>query len=824
MVSISFQIDRNLNVYQISGKDFLGLTVSDASRADSKEQTEAFTRALHPDDKILLVQMIASADAPQDTVEANHIRLRDAGGTYRILIATVHPGDERFPVSTKRLEVADPRKTDSPRYELPEAMIRTIMVTTDDYVFFKDTHHTLLAGSQPMAELCRSYGIEQWEQFAGKTDYEVFPEQLADLYYALEIKVYTSKEMAREVQPYERRDGQKGWVDNRKYPIVDENGGLLGLYGLARDITKEIEAQQRQALVTSVFAHAAESIVILNRNYEVVDANKSFENFTGLTKDRVLGQPLRAVKHTNDKSAQFKKLWSKLVRDGSCAGEVTTLDAQGRERTELCRITAVLGEEGEIQHFVGLYSDITPQKRHEQELETIANFDALTGLVNRSLFEDRLSQALASSERQGKFLALAYIDLDGFKLINDSFGHAVGDEYLVAIAKNMNSALRDTDTLARIGGDEFIALLNDLNDPDDYKPGVERLLKASEKSVVINGRTLPVSASIGIARYPLDGLESGALVRCADQAMYEAKQQGKDRFYVFDRGLLRSTEARDDLRNAIAHKQFELLYQPKVDLRSGEIIGVESLARWNHPTQGILGPAEFLPLINRENLQIAFGTWVIDHALEQMSQWAREGLAVNISANIAGVHLLQSDFVQSLVAKIREKSLIADNVFEIEILETSALNDVDRVAQVIREANQEGISFALDDFGTGYSSLTHLRRLPVSTVKIDTSFVLDMLDSPEDTAIVSSMVSLCRGLGRQVIAEGVSSLAHAKALMLMDCHYAQGFGISKPLPANELADWATMWRENGIWRDLQDTPASPSDSSIIPLMRPKQSH
>ncbi|EAQ98219.1 putative bifunctional diguanylate cyclase/phosphodiesterase [Congregibacter litoralis] len=807
MVAANLQVDSRLQVYEICDDVSLGL---DLQGDGPGEYGEAFLKALHPEDKALFERLIVG-DTGSSLDTDTHLRVRDASGRYRIFLANLHPGDARWGEDNKRLELIDPRQTEKPRYELPDAMIRTIMTSTDDYIFFKDTHHMLLAGSERMATLCQS--IDRWEEFAGKADYDVFPEHLADMYYALEVEVYAAKGMAKAIQPYTHRDGRRGWVDNRKYPILDQEGRLLGLYGVARDVSTEIDAQRRQALVTSVFANAAESIVILNGNHEIVDANKTFESFTGLSREEVLGKSLKAAKHARDDSGEFEALWDTLLREGSCSGEVTTFDARGHKRSELCRITAVIDDQGEAHHFVCLYSDITPLKEHERELETIAHFDPLTGLVNRSLFEDRLYQAVATSERQGTFLALAYIDLDGFKLVNDSFGHAVGDRYLIAIADNMNEALRDTDTLARIGGDEFIALISDLDDPEGFAPVVERLLQATSKPVMLEGQEIPVSASIGIARFPLDGLEPGSLVRCADQAMYEAKRQGKNRFYVFDRGLVGNEGASGDVRRALADEEFELFYQPKVNMLTGELLGVEALARWRHPHRGLLQPPEFLPLIDRENLQIEFGEWVLSEAVEQIRQWRGQEIATQVSVNIAGVHLLQSNFLESLGSAIARYPDLLAKTLEIEILETSALNDVARVAKIIEYAHAFGVSFALDDFGTGFSSLTHLRRLPVSTVKIDTSFVRDMLESSEDTAIVSAMVGLCRGLGRQVIAEGVSTPAHAQALVNMACNFGQGYAIAAPMPAKALAGWIENWQHRGLWRDMVAPPLPTSGES-----------
>ncbi|EED32335.1 hypothetical protein NOR53_2979 [gamma proteobacterium NOR5-3] len=774
----------------------------------------ALQSALHPADGEPLLRFIKQTSPVSERMYQN-IRVRDETGRYRVIVATLNSNNTSDAVkhpACLRLQLQDPREMLPTLQDDILAMIGIIMESTDDYIYFKDTHHILLAGSQSMAGLCA--GIDHWSEFTSKSDYEVFPEDLADDYYSLESTVYDSLLMAKEVQAYRHRDGKQGWVDNRKYPILDERGALIGLYGVARDISTEIQYLQRQSLSASVFEHAAESIVILDAAQTIIDVNRSFETSTALKKSDVQGQSLQAVKHRLDSSAQFEALWNTVLQSGSYEGEVESIHADGTKHVELCRINAVLNEQEQAHHFVCLYSDITRLKHHEQELESIANFDTLTGLVNRQLFEDRLEQSLANCERRGNHLALAYIDIDSFKHINDSYGHTAGDDYLIGIANNMQLALRDTDTLARIGGDEFIALITDLERLDDLEPVTQRLLEAATLPVMVNDRQLTGSASIGIARYPLDGEDAGRLIRCADQAMYEAKQQGKRRLHVFDRGLLRVSASRDNVEAALDSGEFELLYQPKINLISGELVGFEALARWNHPQRGLLQPAEFLPLIDRENLQLEFGDWVLDQAVKQIESGLQSNISLPISVNIAGVHLRQTDFVESIASKMQAVGSMGPQLLEIEILETSALDDLSAVAGIISSANALGISFSLDDFGTGFSSLTHLRRLPVSTVKIDTSFVRDMLESEEDFAIVSSIVSLCRGLNRRVVAEGVSSVAHAKALIGINCIYGQGFGIARPMRRQELSHWINDWQATNIW--LQLMAAANSDPADAP--------
>jgi diguanylate cyclase (GGDEF)-like protein len=458
---------------------------------------------------------------------------------------------------------------------------------------------------------------------------------------------------------------------------------------------------------------------------------------------------------------------------------------------------------GEPQNYVALFTDITPMKEHQRQLEHIAHFDALTGLPNRVLLADRMQQALTQSQRRGLSVAVVYLDLDGFKAVNDQYGHGLGDDLLVALAHRMKGALRDGDTLARIGGDEFVAVLVDLDQVQDAEPVLDRLLHAAANPVLLGDSTLQVSASIGVTVYPQDGSEVDLLLRHADQAMYVAKQAGKNRFHLFDvaqdTAVKTQRESLEHIRRALERQEFVLHYQPKVNMKTGDVIGAEALIRWQHPERGLLAPAAFLPIIEDHPISVAVGEWVIATALEQMTQWKSQGLELTVSVNIAARQLQQDDFAQRLTGLLARYPAVAPGLLELEILETSALEDIGLVFQAILACQSLGVRFALDDFGTGYSSLTHLRHLPAEVIKIDQSFVRDMLEDVDDLAIVQGVIGLASAFHREVIAEGVETSAHGQRLLLLGCEMAQGYGIARPMPAAELPAWVTNWRSDPIF-------------------------
>jgi diguanylate cyclase (GGDEF)-like protein len=474
---------------------------------------------------------------------------------------------------------------------------------------------------------------------------------------------------------------------------------------------------------------------------------------------------------------------------------------------EMQAISAVRDAQGKVSQYVSLFSVITERKAHESQLEHIAHFDALTNLPNRVLLADRLQQAMAQSQRRGQQLAVAYLDLDGFKAINDSHGHETGDQVLVTLALRMKLTLREGDTLARMGGDEFVAVLIDLEDMAASLPMLNRLLSAAAQPVQVGDLTVRVSASLGVTFYPqAHDIDADQLLRQADQAMYQAKVVGKNRYQIFDatqdRELRGHHQSLERIRLALENHEFVLHYQPKVNMRSGQVIGAEALIRWQHPEQGLLAPALFLPVIESHPLAEAIGEWVIETALTQLELWHATGLDLPVSVNIGARQLQQADFVERLRAILATHPKMSRGSLELEVLETSAMEDIAQVSQVIEACAQMGVMFALDDFGTGYSSLTYLKRLRVTLLKIDQSFVRDMLDDPDDLAILQGVIGLAAAFKRDVIAEGVETVAHGTALLQLGCWLAQGYGIARPMPPEQMPAWAATWQPYATWCEL----------------------
>ncbi len=459
------------------------------------------------------------------------------------------------------------------------------------------------------------------------------------------------------------------------------------------------------------------------------------------------------------------------------------------------RAEVLYDADGKPLNMIGTVQDITERKEHEKQLQHIAHYDALTGVPNRVLLADRLSQALARAKREDGLMAVCYLDLDGFKPVNDNFGHDAGDRVLVEISRRIKDAIREDDTVARLGGDEFVVLLVGMEAPEECAGSLNRLLDAIHRPIEVRGQSIRISASIGVALYPEDDHDPDTLLRHADQAMYVAKQSGKNRYHLFDPTNDQRARSHHELllqiRNGLAQGEFELYYQPKVELITRRMVGAEALLRWNHPARGLLLPEEFLRIIEDTEMEIELGDWVIGTAIDQQRRWRERGLRIELSINVSAYHLQSPLFSEKL--KARSDLCCPGNcsgTLQVEVLETAALEDVVGVSAIISECKAFGMAFALDDFGTGYSSMSYLSKFDVDVLKIDQSFIRDMLEDKGDHAIVQGIIALAKAFEMGIVAEGVETEEQYQALLQIGCEVGQGYGIARPMRADALVEWS----------------------------------
>ncbi|MFM9913733.1 MAG: putative bifunctional diguanylate cyclase/phosphodiesterase [Methylophilaceae bacterium] len=554
------------------------------------------------------------------------------------------------------------------------------------------------------------------------------------------------------------------------------------------------------SLAASVFEHANDGIFITDAQGSIIEANAAFTKMTGYTRAEAMRETLYTLNFATSKNEMLEEIWPSLSQTGAWHGESRNLRKTGEAYASSIDIFSVRDAKDAVSHYVGVISDITKLKQQQQHLEHMAYHDPLTHLPNRALLSDRLHLALSRLGRSPHLLALCLLDLDGFKPVNDKLGHEAGDYLLVELAQRLTTSLRAGDTVARLGGDEFAILLCDLNNFEECQQALQRLLTAIATPFVILGSEVHVSGSIGLTVSPFEDNTPDTLLRHADQAMYQAKMKGGNCYEIFDKGHEKRArayhKALDKIETALDHGELHLYYQPKVNMQSGQVIGVEGLIRWQHPKRGLLLPAEFLPAIEATEFSITLGNYVIQQALGQVHRWQQQGLDLLVSVNISARHLATPAFAQQLAGHLASWPQVSPNKLKLEITESTVIGDIAHVAKVIDNCHHLGVEFVLDDFGTGYSSLTYLRRLPVETLKIDQSFVRDMLTNDGDLAIVQGVISLGAAFKRGVIAEGVESAAIGERLVQLGCYLGQGYGIARPMPASDIPAWLQSYKPN----------------------------
>lgn len=662
-------------------------------------------------------------------------------------------------------------------------------------------------------------------RFAGETEYrsnhrmgalKIHPELISLLSKALNAIPENEKEDIQNRWLSLKVETDVGWKRFTKYALPLLFALLIVMYWnfrLHREITKrhELEAALQQSLY--LFKSVVDNTPLirifwkdLEGNY--LGANEAFVKDAGLNSDvELIGK--------NDFQMPWAEFASIYQADDRRVAQSNKAKLNYEKPLILPNGEKILSRTSKVPlhdkkqnviGILGIYEDITEIKAHAQQLEYIAHHDMLTGLPNRLLLADRMQLALAHSKREQNMMAVGYIDLDSFKIVNDKIGRKAGDYLLIEAAKRLKNTLREEDTVARLGGDEFVFLLLNLRSHEECETTLYRLLDALSLPFRVKEDLISISASIGVTIYPHDNANADTLLRHADQAMYETKQTRKNSFKIYNMEMAHEFQAHQSallsIENALTKDEFVLHFQPKVDMRKGSIIGAEALIRWQHPERGLIMPGDFLNLIDHHPLAMRLDEWVMNKALAQLSTWHESGLMWTLSVNLSARTLQSIDFVGQLKRLLRQYPSANPNHFELEILETEALHDLTQTSKTMIACQALGVKFSLDDFGTGYSSLSYLKHLPADILKIDQSFVRDMLFDIDDLAIVEGVIGLASSFKRYVIAEGVESIEHGVALSNLKCHYAQGYAIAKPMPADVFEMWATNWEVPAEWKKL----------------------
>jgi len=597
------------------------------------------------------------------------------------------------------------------------------------------------------------------------------------------------------------RSGEEHRLLTTKAPLFGETGEIDLVVTVSLDITERVRAEENVRKLSLAVEQSPASVMITNTVGNIEYVNPKFVEVTGYSPDEVLGKNPRFLKSGYTPSENYRELWEILADGREWRGEFHNRRKNGELYWEFASVSPIKSQTGDVTHYLAVKEDITVRKKFEEQLLRQANFDAVTQLPNRVLALDRLSQALARAHRQHSMVGLLFIDLDRFKDVNDTLGHAAGDTLLQEVGRRLASCVREGDTVARLGGDEFTVILPDLSAPKNAEMVAEKMLEILGQPFTVKNQELFTTASIGITIYPLDADDAHALMRNADAAMYRAKEMGRNRTQFFTRELneqaLERVRIESLLRRAIGREELHLHYQPIVDLVTGRLSGAEALLRWTNDEIKNITPDQFMPLAEDSGLINPLGEWVLAEALRQFAEWRDKGLtSLRMAVNVSSRQFRGAALVNS-VAQIFESFDFPPDLLDLEITEGLLLEDYPETIQVFDQLTNMGVTFSVDDFGTGYSSLNYLRRFPVKSLKIDKTFINGVVSDPDQAALVQAIINMAHSLNLAVVAEGVETAEQCAFMRQHGCDLVQGFFIGRPVPAEEFYTLAANW--DGSW-------------------------
>lgn len=646
--------------------------------------------------------------------------------------------------------------------------------------------------------LAAMFGYEEPDILLGRSLWDmVHPDDIDTVKHRIRQRLCDNGAKSKQRFRGVRADGEVIWLDSHTSQVF-HHGKPAALAHLI-DVTSQHEAEQALTFAYSeldqLFNIVASAVCVISVDRTVLRINQAFEKLFGADARNIVGRKCDQVwLHGRCNGAQCPldrikagetQLEYRVERKGSDGGHLSLI------------VTAVpfRGPDGQLLGIVENFIDVTQLKRSEEQIAFQAYHDALTSLPNRLLFNDRLNMAMAHAQRQNQGLAVLFLDLDHFKTINDSLGHAVGDSLLQAVAGRLSGVLRDEDTAARIGGDEFMILLQSATDPESAGVVAERLLEAMAEPFSVSGHELYVTASIGVTLCPHDGQDPETLVSNADMAMYRAKEDGRNTYKMFTPAMNQQVVQRlaleNALRKAMERDEFVVHYQPKVSLESGCIMGAEALVRWRRSDNALVPPGDFIPLAEENGMIVGIGQWVLRQACFAAKSWHEMGFGgMSVAVNLSPRQFNQRDLVEVVRAALEESGLSAEYL-ELEVTENAVMNDVERAIDTMRQLSDLGVHLSMDDFGRGYSSLYNLKRFPMDSLKIDRLFVRDLLNSDDEALLVNTIIAMSKSMNLEVVAEGVETAAQLDFLRRNECDQTQGFLFSKPLPGGELSDLLT---------------------------------
>ena len=630
--------------------------------------------------------------------------------------------------------------------------------------------------------------------------HSIHPEDLPRVQKLLQEHIVGHTDVFESEHRIRNARGEWVWVRSRgKVVERDAAGSPLRMAGTARDITVIRRAERERRVALEVLRSMSEAVAVIDLDFRFISVNPAFSRITGYSEEEVIGQNSRLLDSSQHSAEFYRRVRDVLERTGHWAGEMWQRRKDGEEFLGWIEMSEVRDAMGLRSHFVAVVNDITDKKRAEQELRYLANYDTLTGLPNRALLSERLGRAIVRARRQETRVAVLFLDLDRFKDINDSLGHAAGDRLLKAAATRLQATVGASDTVARLGGDEFTVVLEDV----ESIPAVERMareiLTAFSMPLEVDERhDVSITPSLGISLYPDHALVPTDLLKFADTAMYQAKAEGRNTYQIYNETMDAESRRRAtvlaSLRKALDRGEFRLVYQPRMALADGRITGVESLLRWHSAELGEIPPTVFIPLAEESGLILQIGDWVLSEAMQTLKRWRSHGLnEISIGVNVSVLQLLRGNLPEQLRNLIHELGVPANRI-ELEVTESMVMQNAEQTTTVLNELRKLGVTLAIDDFGTGYSSLVYLKRLPIDTLKIDKEFIGDLTRDPDDEAITATVITMGHSLGLNVIAEGVESEQQLSYLREQGCDEIQGFWLSPPLDAHRCLAFIRSWQ------------------------------
>ena len=621
------------------------------------------------------------------------------------------------------------------------------------------------------------------DEFFGKNIVDITYEEDKDL--TLVNKKLSSSSQINAEKRYLHKDGHPVWVHVSLSTSEGKDGKPQYIIGFVKDIRERKENEKRLKLASEVFDNTNEGIIIADRKLKIQAVNGAFCDISGYSKEEVISNSSLFLRSSNHDEHFYRKMWITIKKYGYWKGEMWSVRKNGERFPQWLNISTIKDERNNIVNYIGVFSDISTIKQSEAELEFLAHHDPLTKLPNRLLLTSRLSQAMKRAKRENSKIAVLFLDLDRFKEINDTFGHSYGDEILTTVTTRFKIAMREKDTIARIGGDEFIMLIEEMDHVSDVDQVLAKILNIFEDEIVVFQHSFKLSASIGVAIYPDDGLLIEDLIKNADAAMYQAKEAGRNtyRFYTQEmtKKLFSKMNMKREIDKGLKNREFVLHYQPQVSIDSNLVLGAEALVRWNHPKKGLMYPDRFIEVAESTKQILDIGKLVLEMACRDAKKWIDSGIfSGKISVNVSAVQIKQDDFYE-VVTNILKESGLSGHFLELELTESYMMENPKDSIVLFKKLKNHGITLSIDDFGTGYSSLSYLKKLPVDKLKIDRSFIMDIPNEKEDMAITSTIIAMAKSLGLGVIAEGIETKEQHKFLKDQGCYEAQGFFYSKPI-------------------------------------------